>query len=90
MTWVAAAIGGSALLGLVGSSQQAGAAESAAQTQLAGTKYAADIQKQMFDLLNFELAVQSTIVNLKSIEGKTREELLEMAQKNLPTEELGQ
>ena len=47
-------------------------------------------REQMFDLLNFELAVQSTIVNLKSIEGKTREELLEMAQKNLPKEELGQ
>lgn len=46
-------------------------------------------REQMFDLLNFELAVQSTIVNLKSIEGKTREELLEMAQKNLPMEELG-
>jgi hypothetical protein len=52
MTWVAAAIGGSAVLGYLGSQNQASAAQSAAQTQLQGTQYAADIQKQMFDILN--------------------------------------
>ena len=52
MTWVAAAIGGSAVLGYLGSQNQAEAAKSAAQTQLQGTQYAADIQKQMFDVLN--------------------------------------
>lgn len=46
------AIAGSALLGLVGASKQASAAKEAAQTQLQGTQYAADIQKQMFDLIN--------------------------------------
>ena len=50
MTWVAAAIGGSAVLGYLGSQNQAEAAKSAAQTQLQGTQYAADIQKQMFDI----------------------------------------
>jgi hypothetical protein len=56
MTWVAAAIGGSALLGFLGSQNQASAAQSAAQTQLQGTQYAADIQKQMFDTLNAQQA----------------------------------
>jgi len=52
MSWVAVAIGGSALLGYMGSQKQAGAAESAAQTQLQGTQEAARIQKEMFDILN--------------------------------------
>lgn len=56
MTWVAAAIGGSAVLGYLGSQNQASAAQSAAQTQLQGTQYAADIQKQMFDTLNAQQA----------------------------------
>ena len=56
MTWVAAAIGGGALLGYLGSTKQAGAAQQAAQTQLQGTQYAADIQKQMFDILNAQQA----------------------------------
>ena len=50
------AIGGSALLGYLGSQNQASAAQSAAQTQLQGTQYAADIQKQMFDTLNAQQA----------------------------------
>ena len=50
------AIGGSALLGYLGSQNQASAAESAAQQQYVGTKYAADIQKQMFDVLNAQQA----------------------------------
>jgi hypothetical protein len=50
------AIGGSALLGFLGSQNQANAAQSAAQTQLQGTQYAADIQKQMFDTLNAQQA----------------------------------
>lgn len=50
------ALAGSAVLGYMGSQKQAGAAESAAQTQAQGTKYAADIQKQMFDIQNAQLA----------------------------------
>lgn len=50
------ALAGSAVLGYLGSQKQAGAAESAAQTQLQGTQYAADIQKQMFDILNAQQA----------------------------------
>lgn len=56
MTWVAAAIGGGAVLGYLGSQGQASAAQSAAQTQLQGTQYAANIQKQMFDILNAQQA----------------------------------
>jgi hypothetical protein len=52
MSWVAVAIGGSALLGYMGSRNQASAAESAAQTQLQGTQEASRIQKEMFDILN--------------------------------------
>ena len=42
--------------GLIGSAMQSNAAQSAAQTQLQGTQYAADIQKQMFDVLNAQQA----------------------------------
>ena len=52
MTWVASAIAVSAGASLLGAGQQASAAKSAAQTQAEGTRYAADIQKQMFDILN--------------------------------------
>jgi hypothetical protein len=45
---IGAGIGG--MIG--GSANQAQAATQAAQTQLQGTQYAADIQKQMFDILN--------------------------------------
>jgi hypothetical protein len=54
------AIGGSALLGYLGSQNQANAATSAAQTQLQGTQYAADIQKAMFDTLNAQQAPYRT------------------------------
>jgi len=50
------ALAGSALLGYMGSQKQAGAAESAAQTQLQGTQEAARIQKEMFDVLNAQQA----------------------------------
>lgn len=53
MSWVAAAIGGGALLGLGGSmmaaDSQSDAIESAARTQKDGQMYAADIQKEMYD-----------------------------------------
>ena len=52
MTWVAVAIGGSALLGYMGSQQQAGAATSAAGQQYAATQDAARQQREMFDILN--------------------------------------
>ena len=52
MTWVAVAIGGSALLGLYGANKQAGAAQSASQLQYQATQSAADQQRQMFDILN--------------------------------------
>ena len=47
---------GSAVLGFLGSQNQADAAREAAQTQYQGTQYATDIQKQMFDLLNAQQA----------------------------------
>lgn len=50
------ALAGSAVLGYLGSQKQAGAAESAAQTQLQGTQEAARIQKEMFDTLNAQQA----------------------------------
>lgn len=52
MTWVAVAIGGSAVLGYVGASGQARAAERAAAGQAESTRYAADIQREMFDIQN--------------------------------------
>jgi len=52
MTWVAVAIGGSAILGYVGASKQAGAAERAAAGQADASRYAADIQREMFDIQN--------------------------------------
>ena len=56
MTWVAVAIGGSAALGYVGASGQARAAERAAAGQSEATKYAADIQREMFDIQNQQQA----------------------------------
>lgn len=52
MTWVAVAIGGSALLGYAGAKKQAGAAESASQMQYQATQDAAKQQREMFDILN--------------------------------------
>ena len=52
MTWVAVAIGGSALLGYAGARKQAGAAESASQMQYQATQDAAKQQREMFDILN--------------------------------------
>ena len=52
MTWVAAAIGGSALLGFLGSQGQASAAREGAQLQYGATQDAARQQREMFDILN--------------------------------------
>jgi hypothetical protein len=52
MTWVAVAVGGSALLGYMGSQNQASAAQNAANTQLQGTLEASRQQREMFDILN--------------------------------------
>lgn len=52
MTWVAVAIGGSAILGYMGAQEQAGAAQSAAAGQAEASRYAADQQRQMFDIIN--------------------------------------
>ena len=56
MSWVAVAIGGSALLGLYGANKQAGAAQSASQLQYQATQDAANQQRQMFDILNAQQA----------------------------------
>jgi hypothetical protein len=56
MTWVAAVIGGSAVLGYMGSQKQAGAAENAANLQYQGTQEAARQQREMFDILNKQQA----------------------------------
>jgi hypothetical protein len=52
MSWIAVAIGGSALLGYMGSQNQAGAAENAANLQYQGTQEASRQQREMFDILN--------------------------------------
>jgi hypothetical protein len=49
MTWVAAAIAGSAVLGYMSSSNQADAAQSAADTSANATNNATALQKQMYD-----------------------------------------
>ena len=56
MTWVAVAIGGSAVLGYMGSQNQASAAQNAANTQLQGTLEASRQQREMFDILNKQQA----------------------------------
>ena len=56
MTWVAVAIGGSALLGYMGSQEQAGAATNAANLQYQATNEAAKQQREMFDILNAQQA----------------------------------
>lgn len=56
MTWVAVAIGGSAVLGYMGSQRQAGAATSAAQQQYQATQDAAAQQRAMFDIVNAQQA----------------------------------
>ena len=50
------AIGGSALLGFLGSKKQASAAESASQLQYQSTQDAARQQREMFDILNAQQA----------------------------------
>lgn len=52
MTWVAVAIGGSAVLGYMGARKQASAAESAAAGQAGAAQYAAQQQREMFDIIN--------------------------------------
>ena len=52
MTWIAAAVVTSAVVGYAGASKQAKAAQSAAAGQAEASTYAADIQKQMFDIIN--------------------------------------
>lgn len=52
MTWVAAAIGTGAILGYAGTREQVSAAREAGSQQLAATKYAADLQREMFDIIN--------------------------------------
>ena len=72
MTWVAVAIGGSALLGYAGAQKQAGAAQSASQLQYEATQRAADQQRQMFDILNaqqapYRQAGTEALTNIKSM-----------------------
>ena len=50
------ALAGSAVLGYLGSQNQADAAQSAAQTQLQGTQAASQQQREMFDILNKQQA----------------------------------
>jgi hypothetical protein len=56
MTWVAVAIGGSALLGYAGARKQAGAAQDASQLQFQATQDAGRQQREMFDILNAQQA----------------------------------
>jgi len=56
MTWVAVAIGGSAVLGYMGSQRQASAASSAANLQSQATSDATALQREMFNLQNAQQA----------------------------------
>lgn len=56
MTWVAVAIGGSALLGYAGAKQQAGAATGAAEKQYQASLEGIRQQREMFDILNKQQA----------------------------------
>ena len=56
MTWVAAAIGGAAVLGYMGSQNQASAAESSAQLQANAADKASAQQRAMFDIINAQQA----------------------------------
>ncbi len=56
MTWVAAAILGSAAIGAYGASKQAGAATDAANLQYQATQDAAKQQREMFDIQNAQQA----------------------------------
>jgi len=58
MSWVAAAIGGSAVLGLFGASQQAQAANNAANLQANAANNATALQQQNFNTINQQQAPQ--------------------------------
>ena len=58
MSWVAAAIGGSALLGLYGANKSANAAENAAKMQADAATAAAQLQNQQFNTINQQQAPQ--------------------------------
>ena len=58
MSWVAAAIGGSALLGLYGANKSANAAENAAQMQANAATAAAELQNEQFNTINQQQAPQ--------------------------------
>jgi hypothetical protein len=58
MSWVAAAIGGSAILGYYGAKQQASAAENAAQLQAQAAANAQALQQQNFNTINQQQAPQ--------------------------------
>ena len=60
MTWVAVAIGGSAVLGYMGAKKQAGAATTASELQYQATNEAAQQQREMFDILNAQQAPYRT------------------------------
>ena len=63
MTWVAAAIGGGAVLGYLGAEKQAGAATSAAGQQYQATLEGIRQQREMFDILNKQQDRKSTRLN---------------------------
>lgn len=54
MSWVAAAIGGSAVLGYLGARKQAGAAESAGRGQAAAAREQMQFQRELADRLNLQ------------------------------------
>ena len=58
MSWVAAAIGGSALLGLYGANKSANAAKDAAKMQADAATAAAELQNEQFNTINQQQAPQ--------------------------------
>lgn len=90
MTWVAAAIGGSALLGFIGSSNQASAANRAAQMQSDAAARAAALQeKQYADLQPYRESGQLGLNKIQDMLPYFTKEVTAQDLRNMPGFEFG-
>lgn len=90
MTWVATAIGGSALLGFIGSSNQASAANNAAQLQSDAAARAAALQeKQYADLAPYRESGQLGLTKIQDMLPYFTKEVTAQDLRNMPGFEFG-
>jgi len=90
MTWVAAAIGGSALLGFIGSSNQASAAQQGAQMQADAAARAATLQeKQYADLAPYRESGQLGLTKIQEMLPYFTKEVTAQDLRNMPGFEFG-